>query len=257
MTIEFLFIKKLFKRLLVLGVVVIPVFCSGDSSVNGLMSNNSTKPIPLLFANSNVSGSFFPYIKDREIAFLITFSAVAPQASHKPWIWSESRGVYEVGSKLEDAVKVFIFDARSDMDFADVWMWRAGRTGGVGCADDMYWKHDDASGGPKVTLTEDGVSADAGLLCWYSRFQSSFAGDEVKRFYNRVPTESCADVKAEGTWSDGQWSVTFSRALITLQEDDIPLRRGLDYIAVIAVRDQTSGLFTVAKQVQFTINRKE
>jgi len=251
---NFLFMKKRFEELLVLSVLVVPFFCRADLSVDKPMLQTPVKPISLLFSDHDISGSFLSQMKGREISFVITFTADEPRILHKPWKWSEDRAVYEVGSELEDAVKFFVFEDKADVTFADVWVWRAGRTDGVGYADDMFWRPDKRTGYSKVTLTEEGVGSDAGRLCWYSRFLGSFVGDSVKRFYNRVPTGSCADVTAKGEWSDGQWRVTFNRSLTTLQKDDVQFRRGSSYIAVIAVRNHNSGEFTASKQLVFNLN---
>ncbi len=55
-------------------------------------------------------------------------------------------------------------------------------------------------------------------------------------------TESRADIKQAGTWSDGEWTVEIKRALVTGNDDDIQFSDlSLDYLFGTSLMDNAGG----------------
>ena len=220
-------------------------------------SIEQTQTLPLIFSKGDITGHIKIEVHNGLVSFMISYSAPLQSRVHKPWIWDKELHTYGVGPSLEDSVKLFVFDPQAGYTSADVWVWRAGRTDPIGYADDMFWSSNDTERSLGKVLASGDVHADAGQLGWYSRFQSSFVGAEVKRFFTRNPLGSCADVRASGVWDRGKWEVVFSRPVHTEYDDDIVLHYNQQYVVIVAVRDQDSGLFTVAHKISFNLNRSE
>lgn len=226
-----------------------------EPSIPSLVSRkHDTKPIKRIVFNDGSVGSFTANVCDGVVTFEITYHAEKECLQHKQWVWDKKHNRYTIGSQLEDTVKVFFFDKSLDTHFADIWVWRAGRTNPVGYADDLYWSSTSQNNGDGSLVTVNGVHPDSGRTCWLSRYQSKFVGNKVKRFYCHEPEGSCSDVKAVGEWDNSLWRISFSRVLDTGNGDDIVFKRDGRYIVIISVRDQKSGLFVTAPPIPFYIN---
>lgn len=62
---------------------------------------------------------------------------------------------------------------------------------------------------------------DKGKSAYKSKLYVDFSGDKISQYDHQSPTESRADVKAKGIWSNNEWCIEFSRSLITDQADDV------------------------------------
>ncbi|MDO8445165.1 MAG: ethylbenzene dehydrogenase-related protein [Deltaproteobacteria bacterium] len=74
---------------------------------------------------------------------------------------------------------------------------------------------------------------------------AGFRGPEVissdeSIFYDRI-RDSTKDIKVEGTWQEGFYTVTIKRKLTTLDPMDIQMQEGKTFTAGIAVYDQKNG----------------
>jgi hypothetical protein len=133
---------------------------------------------------------------------------------------------------------------------ADYWYWGAARTDGVGYAGDgefnvmtsknsrrgkrprsyahtsrsnepLWYAHQGWPGSqfPMYRLVQPFPRTYANLYPDFGTYVYSeaaapeqFAGDTVPRWVSTVPEGNAADIRARGTWSDGVWTVEFSRA---------------------------------------------
>jgi hypothetical protein len=62
---------------------------------------------------------------------------------------------------------------------------------------------------------------DKGKSAYKSILYVDFSGDKIPQYEHRNPSESRADVKAKGIWSNNEWIIEFSRNLKTEQDDDV------------------------------------
>jgi len=208
---------------------------------------------PLEFTGSDLSGMVSVSATDESFYLKVVFGSPKAVVEHKPWVWDESLNSYVVGDPLEDCVKIFLFDELSEKSFADVWVWRAARSGRAGYADDLSWHSSSSS---EMNIARKDIYMDSGVTAWYSRFLNTFSGPVVQRFYTREPSGSCADVTVKASWSDGVWQVVFSRLRNTHNSDDLAFVRNGRYRVVVAVRDQADGMFKAADGVEFILNDK-
>ena len=165
------------------------------------------------------------------ILLLVNFPAETEKRKHKPWKWDAVKQIYVEGGDREAELYVVIaeFAADAGQDSApsnmDIWIWRAARTDPSGFADDAYANAKSLSSSSGESESVE-ISQDEGVSCWFSRYFSSFAGEEIPRFYQRTPEGSSADVAANGRWEAGVWAIEFSRKLDTGHKDDISLKDG-------------------------------
>jgi len=179
------------------------------------------------------------------IYFLVRYPDEQASETHRSWTWNEEAGEYESGLDREDCLVLKWFLNGSDEDLslssstaytADVWFWKACRTNPVGFADDKYQILSDkpmenalellSKAGTPMFLKRLG---DEGSSAYRTRIQLMYEDNVMARFENREPTGSRADIHARGTWSDGYWTIEFSRALKTDHVDDVQLAVGGQY----------------------------
>jgi hypothetical protein len=181
--------------------------------------------------------AFYSVYTNEKLFFLVRFPDPDESRSHKPWIWNQREEIYETGPEREDC---FIFkwamdNETSDLNLhaakpytADIWFWKANRTDAVGYADDKIqilspiklsksMKLRSKSGNP-MFLRRKG---DKGKSAYKSILYVDFSGDKIPQYEHRNPSESRADVKAKGIWSNNEWIIEFSRNLKTEQDDDV------------------------------------
>jgi len=152
-----------------------------------------------------------------KIFFIVKFNSPAPHCEERRWVWDSAAGIYVPGKETEDTLNVVIAPGAGGASlFADLWVWRAGRTDPMASADDLYISYDSGTSAPQIF-------PDKGQAPWYSRYFSAYAGDIIKRFCLRKPSGSAADVSAKGIWHEGVWTVEFSRKLDTGNIDDVRL----------------------------------
>lgn len=154
------------------------------------------------------------------IFFVVKFNSPSPNSEERRWVWNQASGIYVPGKESEDTLNIVIAPGTGGASlFADLWVWRAGRTDPMATADDLYISYDSEDAVPQIF-------PDKGQCSWYSRYFSAYAGDIIKRFYLRKPSGSAADLSAKGAWKDGIWTVEFSRKLDTGNIDDFRLVMG-------------------------------
>ena len=187
---------------------------------------------------------------DTSIYFLVIFPDADESRSHRPWIWNDQSGFYEVGPEREDCFvfKWFMETAPADIHIdsdqphtADTWFWKADRTDPVGYADDkiqrlVHHKLKKAialstRSGKTVYLQRTG---DQGQAAYIDQVFADYQGPVLRRFENQAPSGSRADIRAKGRWKNGLWTVEFSRRLDTGHYDDIKFDAGRVYLFGVA-----------------------
>ncbi len=183
---------------------------------------------------------------DKNIYFLVKFPDPDESRAHKSWVWSKELDAY-IGDVDREDVFQFVFNMEdhpvdlsvfADNDYkADVWFWKACRTDPAGYADDktniLSKKEIDKANivtsrsGNKMYLFRP---QDKGIPCFEAKLYDEYAGDKVPGFINKVPSGSAADIKAKGEWKGGVWTIEFSRALGTGNDDDIQFDPKKDYL---------------------------
>jgi len=159
----------------------------------------------------------------------------------------------------------------------DVWHWKAHRTNPVGFSDDKFFVHDNPTGNVATRRGDIGAAAatsniessapafgaqdDPGAQASYlfdcppsSERAVTFspagftANDSIPGIVLRAPWGSRAEVRAQGAFSAGAWTVMLTRALVTarpaqdVQFDVAALRSGARvYLFSVAVLDDAGG----------------
>ena len=192
------------------------------------------------------------YTKD-EIFFLVEFPDPNESRMHKPWIWDKNKGRYISGPDREDCFifkfnmgpKINDFSLRSSEPHStDIWFWKAGRTDTAGFADDKTHTLSQIPTQRSVKIRSKSGETfylkrtpDAGTPAYRNTLMIEYKGDRLTQFVSRNPMGSRADVRANGTWSKGKWTIEFARKLNTGHNDDIQ--------------------FSLEKNYQFGISRYE
>jgi len=177
--------------------------------------------------NGNDSNIVLKGCKNKnKIFFLAEFDSESESRCERLWHWDDKMNIYVQGNEREDSLTLY-FTEKKDSSYADIWVWRAGRTDVSGHADDLFFFGNASFSAGNENL--DGYRADKGENSWYSKYYSTFSGPSVPRFYNRAPSGSAADVKARGRWLDGRWTVEFERNLSTGFNDDMDFSDGKEF----------------------------
>lgn len=162
--------------------------------------------------------------------------------------------------------------------FLDLWHWRGNRGGPIGVADDqLVGESRDGDAGRSAWSTNwdgehkrpkfmfDPAKTGSVALEWDAVLNGSFAqdsahylhadtmtsfdenhiwkeGDTLPRRVVRQPEGSRADIRAQGHWDDGYWTVTLSRAMDTGSPlDDKIFRDGGSYAVAFSVHRDATG----------------
>jgi len=179
--------------------------------------------------------------------------------SHKSWVWNESAMAYEEGDDREDMFAVaFEHTGPFDPDMLagiesvwDVWHWKASRTNPQGYAMDKT--HHYALTQPQIKANRH--TARSGETVWIARPEDEgdtvekkqaapgeFTDQRVPQYLPGTPTGSAADMRAKGTWSNGQWTLELSRKLDTGHEDDTSFDIRRTYGMAVGVFDETGAM---------------
>jgi hypothetical protein len=192
------------------------------------------------------------------IFLLVSYPDISPSITHKSFQWDAEAGIYKPFHDRED---MFIFKwnmAGSDADLslrnatesyrADIWFWKACRTDPVGYADDKWQSFSVKPGEsakeirrpekPTMFLVRSG---DSGQSAYTEEVPFEYRGRFVRRFSNRTPVGSRADVRAAGRWRDGVWTIEFARKLNTGQQDDVALGVGGSYVFGVSCYEIAGG----------------
>ena len=188
---------------------------------------------------------------DDAIAIRIRWPDATKNDSHESRLWDETLRGYKTGDDREDRVAL-MFDMGGDFAScmlagktfrADVWHWKAARTGPAGLAHD---KHHIYSLKPvheksQEFTTRKGQTVDIARV--------SDVGDSIytankpkERDKDTLPGSvlnpkaqgSIADIKAAAGHDGEDWTVTLTRKLDTGNEDDVAFRKGESYKAAAA-----------------------
>ena len=181
-----------------------------------------------------------------EIFFLVTYAKDKPAETHKTWIWDPKEQVYREGPDRED---VFIFKwsmSGNDIELklrdpephhADIWFWKARRTNPSGYADDKTQSVSTKPGRDARKIQSAGKNAlyfrreaDAGVAAFDEKLPVEYKGDRLEKYVPQQPQGSRADVRAKGTWANGQWTIEFARKLDTKHDDDQAFAPGGTYL---------------------------
>ncbi|MEQ8281100.1 MAG: ethylbenzene dehydrogenase-related protein [Deltaproteobacteria bacterium] len=195
---------------------------------------------------------------DSHIYLLATWQdGTCDAQEHKPWVWNEETGSYEVGPEREDMFSV-AFELEGPFDgnmlsgqeaVWDVWHWKATRTNPVGYAMDRshrYTRHR-----PEGKANEFLVESGGGHI-WIARPEDDGAtverkqpapdsreDDRVPQYLLGTPTGSAADVRAKGSCTAGRWTLELGRQLDTGHPDDTAFHTGRSFRFAVATHDRT------------------
>lgn len=183
---------------------------------------------------------------DTHLFLLVQFPDPDESRTHKSWVWDKAEELYKVGNDREDACvfkwaldpEISDLSVHADKGYqADVWFWKACRTGAAGYADDkiqtlMSQPTEDSVGvtsisGNNMFLLRE---ADSGEAAYKTHMPLDFEEEKVPRFVSSRPSGSRSDVKAKGRWKEGVWTVEFSRALKTPDHKDVQLDLTQSYV---------------------------
>ena len=176
------------------------------------------------------------YTNDK-LFFRVRFNDSDESRTHKPWYWIPDQEIYAIGPEREDC---FVFKWAMDKEIsdlsvhadepytADIWFWKANRTDPAGYADDKIQRLSPTKMPKSMALRSKSGNpmflrrkGDKGKSAYKAKLYVDYAGDKIPQFENQNPSESRADVKAKGVWSNNEWCIEFSRSLTTDQDDDV------------------------------------
>jgi hypothetical protein len=183
---------------------------------------------------------------NQDIFILIKFKDHEESRSHKSWQWDKGLSLYKVGNDREDVFMIKWNMAPAPVDLsiysdnsylADIWFWKACRTDPLGYADDKmhklsFQKDSDAT---KLTSNTGRViylnrKGDTGASAYKIDLKTEFGGETLPRYSYRQPSGSRGDVRAKGTWNNGEWTIEFARALNTGNSDDVHFELSKKYL---------------------------
>jgi hypothetical protein len=198
--------------------------------------------------------------------------ATQDDTAHKPWVWDRSKNAYVEGPEREDMFAIafehrgeFTADMLSPVEGSwDVWQWKATRTNPQGYAMDRLhvYSKTQPQGKAKEHKARDGTSI------WISRAEDAgktvegkvaapkeFKGERVSQYVNSTPDGSASDVRAKGRWTDGKWTVEFSRALATGHDDDTRFDASRSYRMAVSTHDRTGDMDRASGTVLLTFRK--
>jgi len=173
---------------------------------------------------------------DDSVFFLARWKDDTKDDQHKPMKWTGGKddGEYIDGPEREDRLSMRFpisgdFNAcmLSPVEYvADVWQWKASRVNGLGILHNKshHYTKTEPKGKFSTHYTADGspiyVSrpGDGGVSPYKSNKVDPFTyqGDVVRKYIPEMPDNADAtDVKAQGAWKDGYWTVEMGRKLDT------------------------------------------
>lgn len=193
---------------------------------------------------------------DTHIYFLAVWEDDSESITHRTWVWNPEKKAYEDGGDREDMFSLAFehtgeFDANMLAGIEntwDVWHWKAARTNPRGYAMDKTHRY----GKEKPAGRANEHATTSGGKIWIARPEDSgdtvekqiaapttFQTDRVARYTPGVPTGSAADVKANGRWASGRWTLELARALTTGNADDTPFDPKRSYRMAVGTFDKT------------------
>lgn len=203
--------------------------------IDGNSQDNCWKSIPFTQVSPEKDLNIKVCHDEKNIYVMLSFSAPEELRHQGRWQWDKVLNAYLPEKEKEENMHIFISPIISSEKPGDLWIWRAGRTDPSGFAEDLYFYGKD-----KNII----INYDSGTICWYSRYFGKFAGEMLPRFFQRTPTGSAADVRARGKWSNGKWTLEFTRQLKTGNNDDLDI----DLNGGILVRFSENGNSIILKK---------
>lgn len=194
---------------------------------------------------------------NEKIFFLVRFNDPDQSIIHKQWHWNQNQEMYEIGPEREDCVvlkwamdkKVSNLSLSTEQPYtADIWFWKANRTNPQGYADDkVHYLSANRAAKAKELKSKTGNPmflrrrGDKGKPTYQSKLYADYAGDTIAQYVHQDPTGSRADVTAKGVWFENEWSIEFSRSLITNNDDDVQFNLSKTYLFGVS-RYEIAGL---------------
>jgi len=193
---------------------------------------------------------------DENIYFLLRWQDATQDATHKSYVWNESKHAYESGPDREDNAALsfpirgnFTANMLSGEDeLWDVWHWKAHRTGPAGYAMDRT--HVFSKAKPEGKAKE--FEARNGNRIWIARPEDTGVSvteehpvpqtkqSAAPRHFEAVrPSGSAADIRTGHNYADGWWTVEFARKLQTGQDDDVQFDTSRPIPMGVAVFDKS------------------
>ncbi|MEN9359968.1 MAG: hypothetical protein RL095_1503 [Verrucomicrobiota bacterium] len=167
------------------------------------------------------------------VYLVLRFPCKEPMTKHKPWLWNAAERRFVVGPEREDSLCIRLLQSeRPGAVTCDTWYWGACRLS-EGAADDLLqvFSLEEPAQSLK-SVAPDGTphflvsTPDEGLRPWSGNYDVKTLHLNPNRYEALPPTGSRMDVKCKGEWKEGFWTVEFSRALDTVQTDDLRLVPG-------------------------------
>jgi len=178
----------------------------------------------------------------KSVHFLFTWEDSEADTKHRSYSWNEDKKFYQEINDLEDQFSVafelkgaftanMLTPLRSRIPiYWDVWQWGAARTNN-GYALDLWHIYSQKALSRKIEKKSQHRDRQ-GKVLWmarpndkgtpvYSEKKMTSAGRRKKaapvvaRFVTTKPTGSAADVKAQGAWATGKWTLEITRSLKT------------------------------------------
>ena len=225
------------------GIQIKPALEKKDRAKYGLEEHddhNVTGSLVVQLKAGVAGGRFFVAVK---------YPDSAEDKEYQGWEWRNDK--YVAGRRWDDQFALR-FHMAGDFDRTmlsakdykvDVWLWSAGRTNPGGIAEDLShsfttkMSEDTAEyalpGGKTVYIRK---LRDAGSPPYKTLTKPrENKGDKLPSFELQKAAGSMADVAARGVWKGGFWSLEFSRALSTGNDDDVVFKPGQKLLGQIAV----------------------
>jgi len=178
-------------------------------------------------------------ISGGRVYFAVSWADKTQDTEYRPWTWDKEKGRYSQAPTLDDAFSIALYEGvqledscmlRAKPHTTDIWLWRAFWSSISGKASDQlittsleripksnpYLAHN--GGGPMWVRN----LPDEGRLPWSYDIPvaTSNPAASLPSYKRANGSGSANDVDAAGTWSKGRWSVEFSRARDTGNDDD-------------------------------------
>lgn len=170
---------------------------------------------------------------------------------HKPYVWDASKSKYGKGTQKEDRFAMqFAVEGDYTTDWfsgntftADMWHWKASRSNPLGLAHDKMTLIGTKKSKKAYRVTaKNGKTiyihrpSDQGDKLYFTKRYSKKEKDVMPKYIlNKNVQGSITDIKANGVWKNGTWTLEMKRKLNTGNSDDVVLKKGKSIKAGIAI----------------------
>jgi len=186
-----------------------------------------------------------------EVFFLVQWKDSTQDIQHKPFVWNAAKKKYDSGNQKEDRFAIqFEMTGEYTTDWisgnlfeADTWHWKAARSNPAQVAQDkMTIITSNPTRKSYKTKAKNGSTiyilrpSDKGDKLYKTARYSKREKDMMPKYIiNKNPKGSIADVKTNGVWKKGMWTLEMQRKLNTGHPDDVVFRKGSAVKGGIAV----------------------